>query len=286
MNGTFETGVEKAWCPGCGNFGILQAVKIALERTGKPRHEIVLVSGIGQAAKLPHHIDVNVFNGLHGRALPAALAIRMSNPSLTVVVTSGDGDMYGEGGNHFIHNIRRNPDIAVFVHDNRVYGLTKGQPSPTSDPGWTGALARTGVIAAPFPPLAVAIALGCGFVARALATDVELTAGLMEQAIAHKGFALVDILQPCVTFNKKNTAKWYAENTWRLPPEHDPSDRMRALELAMETEERIALGVLYRKERPTIEERHPGVGDPPLHSRETPLDAFRELIAKRTISPS
>ena len=140
------------------------------------------------------------------------------------------------------------------------------------------------MISTPFPPLAVAIALGCGFVARALATDVELTADLMGRAIAHKGFALVDIFQPCVTFNKKNTAKWYGENTYRLPPDHDPSDRRRALELAMETEERIPLGILYRKERPSLEEIHPGVGDPPLHSRETPAEAVRELLRKRTLS--
>ncbi|HBO70126.1 MAG TPA: 2-oxoacid ferredoxin oxidoreductase, partial [Deltaproteobacteria bacterium] len=162
----FDTGVENSWCPGCGNFGILKAVKKALEATGKERHEIVLVSGIGQAAKLPHYVDVNVFNGLHGRALPAAAAIKMANDRLTVVVTSGDGDIYGEGGNHFLHNVRRNVDIALFVHDNQVYGLTKGQPSPTSDPGWAGSLARSGVISGPFPPLAVALSLGCGFVAR------------------------------------------------------------------------------------------------------------------------
>ncbi len=284
MNEAFGTSVENAWCPGCGNFMILNAVKKTLERTGKPKHEIVLVSGIGQAAKLPHHVDVNVFNGLHGRALPAALAIKLSNPSLTVVVTSGDGDMYGEGGNHFIHNIRRNPDISVFVHDNQVYGLTKGQPSPTTDPGWTGALQRSGVISSPFPPLAVAIALGCGFVARALATDVELTADLMSRAIAHKGFALVDILQPCVTFNKKNTAQWYGSMTYKLPPDYDPSDRRRALELAMEWEERIPLGVLYRRERPSLEDVHPGVGDPPLHSRETAEEAVREMLRKRVLT--
>jgi len=284
MNGTFDTDVEKAWCPGCGNFSILLAVKKALEGTGKPKHEIVLVSGIGQAAKLPHHVDVNVFNGLHGRALPAALAIKMSNPSLTVVVTSGDGDMYGEGGNHFIHNIRRNPDIAVFVHDNKVYGLTKGQPSPTTDPGWAGSLQRSGVTSTPFPPLAVAIALGCGFVARALATDVEHTADLMSRAIAHRGFALVDILQPCITFNKKNTAQWYGRTTYKLPADHDPTDRPRALELAMEGEERIALGVLFLQERPSLEDVHPGVGDPPLHSRETAEEAVREMLRKRVLT--
>jgi 2-oxoglutarate ferredoxin oxidoreductase subunit beta len=282
MGGTFDTAVENAWCPGCGNVSILAAVKKALERTGKEKHRIVLVSGIGQAAKLPHYVDVNVFNGLHGRALPAALAIKMANPSLEVVVTSGDGDIYGEGGNHFVHNIRRNPDIALFVHDNQVYGLTKGQPSPTSDPGWTGSLQRSGVISGPFPPLAVAIALGCGFVARALASDVDHTADLMYQAIEHKGFALVDILQPCVSFNKKNTYQWYGEMTYRVPPEHDPADRERAFALSLEWEERIP--VLYRKERPCFEEVHPGVGDPPLHARETPEDAVRAMVGKRVFA--
>jgi 2-oxoglutarate ferredoxin oxidoreductase subunit beta len=284
MGGTFDTAVESAWCPGCGNFAILTAVKKALERTGKEKHEIVLVSGIGQAAKLPHYVDVNVFNGLHGRSLPAALAIKMANPSLEVVVTSGDGDIYGEGGNHFIHNIRRNPDIALFVHDNQVYGLTKGQPSPTSDPGWAGSMQRSGVISGPFPPLAVAIALGCGFVARALASDVDHTAELMYQAIEHKGFALVDILQPCVSFNKKNTYQWYGEMTYRVPPEHDPADRERAFALSLEWEERIPVGVLYRRERPCFEEVHPGVGDPPLHARETPEDAVRAMIGKRVFA--
>ncbi|MBI5905483.1 MAG: 2-oxoacid ferredoxin oxidoreductase [Deltaproteobacteria bacterium] len=286
MGGTFDTAVENAWCPGCGNFPILSAVKKALESTGKARHEIVLVSGIGQAAKLPHHVDVNVFNGLHGRALPAALAIKMASPRLTVVVTSGDGDIYGEGGNHFIHAIRRNPDIALFVHDNQVYGLTKGQPSPTSDIGWTGSLQATGVISGPFPPLAVAIALGCGFVARSLAQDVELTAELMRQAIAHRGFALVDILQPCVTFNRKNTYQWYGKMAYRVPEDHDPSDRRKAFELSLSWDERIPVGVLYRKEgRPTFEEVHPGVGDPPLHARDTPGEAVLAMIRKRLLSP-
>jgi 2-oxoglutarate ferredoxin oxidoreductase subunit beta len=206
----------------------------------------------------------------------------MANPSLTVVVTSGDGDIYGEGGNHFVHNIRRNPDIAVFVHDNQVYGLTKGQPSPTSDPGWSGSLQRAGVIASPFPPLAVAVALGCGFVARGLAADVEFTADLMVRAIAHKGFALVDILQPCVTFNKKNTYQWYGKMAYKLPPDHDAADRVRAFELSLEWEERIPIGVLYRRDdRPAFEDLHPGVGDPPLHARETPPDAVRDLLRKR-----
>jgi len=283
--GRFDTDFENAWCPGCGNFGILNAVKKALEATGKQKHEVVLVSGIGQAAKLPHQVDVNVFNGLHGRALPAAAAIKMANPGLTVVVTSGDGDIYGEGGNHFIHNVRRNVDIALFVHDNQVYGLTKGQPSPTSDAGWTGSLQRSGVISGPFPPLAVALALGCGFVARGYAADPEFTADLMLQAIRFPGFALVDILQPCVTFNKKNTYDWYGKMAYKLPPDHDVTDREKALTLALEWEERIPLGVLYRKEKPTFEQLHPQISGPPLFERETPEEAVRTLLRRRQAVP-
>lgn len=251
---------------------------------GRPKHEVVLVSGIGQAAKLPHYVDVNVFDGLHGRALPAAAAIRMANPSLAVIVASGDGDVYGEGGNHFLHNIRRNVDIALFVHDNQVYGLTKGQPSPTSDIGWTGSLNRTGVISGPFPPLAVAIALGCGFVARAYAADVDGTAGLMVEAIRFKGFALVDILQPCVTFNRKNTYQWYGKMVSRVPDGHDATDRMKAFALALEWEERIPIGVLYRRERPTFEDLHPAIPGPPLYKRETPESAIRTMLARRTMT--
>jgi len=281
MVGRFDSECETAWCPGCGNFGILSAVKKALEETGKQKHEVVLVSGIGQAAKLPHSVNVNVFNGLHGRALPAAAAIKMANQGLTVVVTSGDGDIYGEGGNHFLHNVRRNVDIALFVHDNKVYGLTKGQPSPTSDPGWTGSLQRSGVISAPFPPLAVALALGCGFVARGYSADVNFTADLMLQAIRFPGFALVDILQPCVTFNKKNTYDWYGKMTYRLPSGHDVTDREKAFTLALEGEERIPLGVLYRKEKPGFGERHPQVPGLPLGERETPEEAVRALLRRR-----
>ena len=281
MGNPFDTGVENAWCPGCGNFGILNAVRMALAETGKEKHEIVLVSGIGQAAKLPHYVDVNVFNGLHGRALPAAAAIKMANPSLTVVVTSGDGDIYGEGGNHFLHNIRRNVDIALFVHDNQVYGLTKGQASPTSDFGWAGSLQWSGVVSGPFPPLAVALAMGCGFVARGFAADPGFTADLMLQAIRFPGFALVDILQPCITFNKKNTYPWYAKMAYKIPEGHDVTDRVRAFALALEWEERIPLGVLYRRERPTFGQLHPQIPGPPLCDRDTPEEKVRALLTRR-----
>lgn len=246
-------GIDIAWCPGCGDFGILNAVKRALIETGTAPKELVMVSGIGQAAKLPQYMRTNYFNGLHGRALPAALAIKASNPSLTVVAESGDGDMYGEGGNHFIHTIRRNPDITNLVHNNMVYGLTKGQASPTSQRGFVTPVQVEGVIHEPFNPLAVAIALNASFVARAFIGDPDRTCEIIKAALNHKGYSLVDILQPCPSFNKVNTYKWFKENTFYLDDTHDVSDRLRAFEMACVTDG-LPLGVFYAQEKPTFEE--------------------------------
>ena len=218
-------GTDIAWCPGCGNFAILKAVQQALAELQIPPTKVVLVSGIGQAAKLPHYLKAHVFNGLHGRALPPATAIKVANPSLTVLAESGDGDMYGEGGNHFLHTIRRNPDITNIVHNNMVYGLTKGQASPTSPVGFTTPVQIHGVFLEPFNPLAVAIALDASFVARAFAFDIEQTREILKQAISHPGYALVDIFQPCVTYNKLNTFQWFKDNTYYLESSHDPLDR-------------------------------------------------------------
>ena len=208
----------------------------------------MLVSGIGQAAKMPHYIDANFFNGLHGRALPPATAIKACNPDLTVIAEGGDGDMYGEGGNHFLHAIRRNPDITLFVHDNMVYGLTKGQAAPTSRPGMETPVQVFGVSAEPLNPLALAIALDVPFVARAFCGDIEQTKEIMKQAIRHKGFALVDIFQPCVSFNKVNTFQWFKDNTYSLPADYDPADRAGAFKKALE-EEPFPLGVIYKNDR-------------------------------------
>jgi 2-oxoglutarate ferredoxin oxidoreductase subunit beta len=235
---------DVAWCPGCGNFPILKALKQALAELEIEPTRLVLVSGIGQAAKIPHYVKANVFNGLHGRALPPATAIKAANPGLTVIAESGDGDMYGEGGNHFIHTIRRNPDITNIVHDNMVYGLTKGQASPTSQKGFVTPLQVAGVFLEPFNPLAVAIALDAGFVARAFTGNIEQTTRILKEAIAHKGYALVDILQPCVSFNKLNTHKWFEEHTYYLDDSHDQTDRNEAFKRANETE-RLPLGVFY-----------------------------------------
>jgi len=246
---------ETAWCPGCGNFGILNTLNEAIEEAGVDRKQLVLVSGIGQAAKLPHYTDASVFNGLHGRALPAATGIKLANHKLEVVVTSGDGDMYGEGGNHFIHALRRNIGVKAFVHDNQVYGLTKGQASPTSDPGFVTKLQPHGVILARLNPIALAIVEDCSFVARSYVGERDHLREMMVAALRHKGgFALLDILQPCVSFNRVNTYR-YKERVRPVDASHDPYDRQKALELAFRWEDEIPIGVIYRSRRESFESK-------------------------------
>ncbi len=242
---------ETAWCPGCGNFSIIEALKNALEILGKKPHEVLIVGGIGQAAKTPQYINTNGFCGLHGRALPAAVGAKMVNKDLTVIVHTGDGDSYGEGGNHFIHNIRRNVDITHFVHDNQIYGLTKGQASPTTDLGHVTDVQVAGNVNPPLSPVLLAIALGAGFVARAFSGDKEHLTSIMLEAIKHKGYSLVDILQPCVSFNKVNTFQWYSKRVYMLDESYDPTDKLKAMEKAMEWGDRIPIGIIYREEKPT-----------------------------------
>jgi 2-oxoglutarate ferredoxin oxidoreductase subunit beta len=253
---TFEMGpIDIAWCPGCGNFSILRIVKMALAELNILPEKLVMVSGIGQAAKAPQYMRTNYFNGLHGRALPAATAIKMANPELTVIAESGDGDIYGEGGNHFLHTIRRNSAITNIVHDNMVYGLTKGQASPTSQPGFKTPVQVEGVFEEPFNPIAVAIAMDASFVARANAGDVTQTKEIIKKALLHKGYALVDIFQPCVTFNKINTYRWFKEHTYYLEDTYDPRDRSAAFKRALETE-KFPLGVLYvNPDKPVFHEK-------------------------------
>ena len=247
---------EPAWCPGCGNFPILKVIDQALDESGVDRRKLVLVSGIGQAAKLPHYTRANVFNGLHGRAIPAATGIKLANHKLEVIITSGDGDMYGEGGNHFIHAIRRNVGIKAFVHNNQVYGLTKGQASPTSDPGFVTKVQVHGVISDRFNPLAIAIVEDAAFVARSFAGDQAHLKQMMIEAIqCANGFALLDILQPCVSFNKINTYQWYRQRVKKVDDSHDPYDRAKALDLAFKWGDEIPLGVIYRSRRPSFESK-------------------------------
>ena len=252
-------GQNPAWCPGCGNFAILNVLKRTFEELALEPHEITIVSGIGQGAKLPHYTRCNTFNGLHGRTLPVATGLSLANPLTRIIAIAGDGDCYGEGGNHLLHAIRRNPNITLLVHNNQVYGLTKGQASPTSVPALHSKIQPFGNPAEPLNPLALAIAMNCGFVARGFAgaSGLPHLQRLLTMALAHKGFALIDILQNCVSFNKINTFHWYKEHTYFLEEGYDPGDRMAAFARSLEWEEGIPLGLFYRRERPTIEDKLP-----------------------------
>lgn len=253
----FEHKLDIAWCPGCGNFPLRQSILKALDELDLEPTNVVFTSGIGQAAKMPQYIDASYFNGLHGRAMPVAQAIQSVNPELTVIAEGGDGDMYGEGGNHFIHNVRRNPNLIHIVHNNMIYGLTKGQASPTSPKGLKTSVQFTGVYNEPINPIVLALSLGASFIGRAFTGDVEQTKEVIKAAITHKGYALVDIFHPCVTYNKVNTFQWYKNHTFWLDESHDPSDFDNAMKLAQD-QENMALGVLYKNENTVVfDEAHP-----------------------------
>ena len=272
--GEFET----AWCPGCGNFAILKAVKLALVKLKLRPHQVLFVSGIGQAAKAPHYLNANVFNGLHGRALPIATGARLANPELTVIVESGDGCTYGEGGNHFLATIRRNINITVLVHNNQVYGLTKGQASPTSVEGFVTKAQPHGSFSAPFNPVAVAVAMQAGFVARSFSGLGDHLVDMIRQAVFHPGFALVDILQPCVTFNKVNTFNWYNDRCKPLPPDYVPQNWEIAMKKAQDWGDVIPVGVLYRNSRAPFESNFPPGRRNSGKLTETELIKLNELI--------
>jgi len=257
-------GKTPAWCPGCGNFGILKTFKDTMVELGFEPHQFAIVSGIGQAGKFPHYLKCNTFNGLHGRTLPVATGIRLANHEMPVIAVAGDGDCYGEGGNHLIHAMRRNISIKLFVHDNQIYALTKGQASPTSAEGTITKIQPSGVFSEQLNPMAMAVALDCSFAARGFAGDPEHLKTLIKAAMEHKGFSLVDILQPCVTFNKINTYEWYRQRVYHIGPEYNPEDRAEAFRKALEWGDRIPIGIIYRNNRPTLEERIPEIKDVPL----------------------
>ena len=280
MTGSVFHSTETAWCPGCGNYDILQALTLTLDDLQLSPSQVLLVGGIGQAAKLNQYVNANGFSGLHGRSLPAAVAAKMVNQALTVIVNTGDGDSYGEGGNHFLHNIRRNVDITHFVHDNQIYGLTKGQPSPTSDPcGVRPDVACN--LSKPFQPLLVALAAGATFVARTFSGNREHMARMMKAAILHKGYALVDILQPCVSFNKVNTFAYYRDHTYELEAGYDLGNLEAALLRSMENGPKIPLGILYQVSKPTYHQLRPAIFDDTSMIDKAPQpDALEALLAK------
>ena len=263
----YDSPEKPTWCPGCGDFGILNAVKMALLQSDIAPHQVFITSGIGCGSKLPHYLKSNGFHTLHGRSLPIATGIRLANQDLKMLVVHGDGDGYGMGLGHMLHAIRRNVDLVDLVQNNQVYGLTKGQFSPTSDLGYISKTSPEGTVEAAVNPIALAISAGATFVARGFAGDPKHLAEIIRQALEHRGYALVDVLQPCVTFNRVNTYDWYRDRVYKVEEQngYDASDPVAGFKVALEWGDRIAIGVLYRSQvRPTFEEQTTVLGAGPL----------------------
>ena len=253
------------WCPGCGNFGIWNAMKAAYASMDLAPHKTAIVCGIGCSGNLSYWINTYVLHSLHGRSIPVAQGIKLANGDLTVIVHAGDGDTYGEGLGHLLHAARRNIDITVFVHDNQVYGLTTGQPSPTSFKGTKWKVAPEGVVASPVTPLPLAMLAGATFVGRGFSGENKHLSELMVKAIRHKGFSLVDIGQPCVTFNHVNTWKWWNDHVYTLEEtEHDRFDYELALKKAQEIGDKLPIGVLYEADKPTFDDEYRSLNAEPL----------------------
>ena len=248
-----------SWCMGCGDFTILSTIKNVLVELDVDPSNTLIVSGIGCGSKTPHFIKTYGFEGLHGRSLPVASAAKLVNPKLNVIAVTGDGDGYGIGGNHFMHSMRRNLDICHIVQDNEVYGLTKGQTSPTSERGFKSPSTPSGVIEWPVNPLSWALAAGATYIARGYAMDIIHLKKLIAEGIKHKGYALIDVFQPCSTYNKIQTPQWYQQRIYKLEnePGYDPTNRAMAFQKAEEWGAKIPIGLIYKEEKPTYEDGVP-----------------------------
>lgn len=248
----YRSEIEPTWCPGCGDFGVLDAISAALAELAIPNNNVAFVSGIGCSSRLPFFMKAYGIHSLHGRVLPIAAGIKLSRPDLSVVAVGGDGDAYSIGGGHLPHAARRNIDITYIVMDNEIYGLTKGQVSPTSAVGFETHATPYGSFEEPINPVALAIAYGATFVARGFSGKPKDAIELIKRGIQHKGFSLIDIFSPCPTFNKVNTNKWYLQYIDPVSPDHDTKDRIKAITLAMRTD-KIPVGVLYQIQKQTYE---------------------------------
>lgn len=276
---TFKTGFLPTWCPGCGDFGIWMALKEALVKLDIGTDDGLIVYGIGCHGNMYDWMKIYGFEGLHGRALPVAQGAKLANHKLPVIAVCGDGDCLGEGGNHFIHAAKRNPDITVIVHDNQVYGLTTGQASPTAKQGFKTKSTPEGVTDEPINPLALGLVSGATFVARGFAGDIPGLTQIIAQAISHKGFSVVDVLQPCVTFDKVHTYAWYRQRLYQLSTEgYVPDNKFKALEKAMEWGDKIPLGILYKEDRLTSEDREQALTGNPLKDQPLVVGNLNELL--------
>lgn len=248
-----------SWCPNCGDFTILSTIKMAIAELNLPPEDVLIVSGIGCGSKTPHFVNVYGFEGLHGRALSVATGAKLANPNLHVIVVTGDGDGYGIGGNHFLHTIRRNINLTHIVQNNEVYGLTKGQYSPTSKKGTVTPSSQHGAVEEPVNSMALAISQGATYVAQGFAMNIHHLKKLIVDGIQHPGYALIDVYQGCPTYNKHNTLEWYREHLYTIDDQHDPTDKNKAMQLALSARDRFPLGLFYREIKPTYESMLPAL---------------------------
>lgn len=264
------SGHTPSWCPGCGDWGIGAALKTAFVQFKLTPSSIFVVFGIGCSGNMNDFLNAYAIHSLHGRALPNAIGIKLAQHDKPVITVVGDGDCYGEGGNHFIHACRGNHDLTVIVHDNSVYGLTTGQVAPTAQKGLKSKSTPAGIIEVPVNPLSLAITQGATFVAQAFAGDVPHLIEMTKKGIAHRGFSLINVLQPCVTFNKVNTYQYYREKSYKLPENFDRSDINSALVTAQAPtqSEKFPLGVIYQVKRPTFTDSLPQLAKKTLLEKE------------------
>ena len=274
--------VDPDWCPGCGDFGVLAALQKALVELQIPAHNVVTISGIGCSSNLPGYINTYGMHTLHGRALAVATGVKLANHELTVIVTGGDGDGFGIGGNHFVHTMRRNVDLLYVVMDNQIYGLTTGQTSPTSRVGMKTKSMPFGNIEAPVNPISLALAAGATFVARGFSGEQKHLTELMKQGILHKGFSFLDVFSPCVTYNHDNTYQWFRPRVKKLEDSgHDASDWTAAMEKSLLWGEEIPIGKFFeRTDVPTLHGAEPVLNEGPLVHRDArvPADVARSFV--------
>ena len=260
----FQGDVRPDWCAGCGDYGVLSSLQNAYAKLGKGNHEHLTVSGIGCSSNLPGYIRTYGMHTLHGRSLAVATGAKLANHEMNVVVTGGDGDGYGIGGNHFIHTMRKNIDLLYIVMDNQIYGLTIGQASPTSLMDMKTKSTPFGNIEAPLNPIAMAIVTGATYVARGFSGNPRQLTELIYNGMQHKGFALIDVFSPCITFNKDNTSDFFKQRVNELE-NHDPSDKAAALEEAVKWGEEIPIGLFYQDtSRPALDEMEPVLENGPM----------------------
>ncbi len=273
-------GYQPTWCPSCGNWGIGVSLKMALVQLGYTPDKVVVVFGIGCSGNMNDFLNAYAIHSLHGRAIPNAIGVKVANHRLKTIAVVGDGDCYGEGGNHLIHAARGNHDITVLVHDNSVYGLTTGQVAPTAQKGMKSKSTPSGIIEQPLNPLILALTQGATFVGQGFAGDTPHLIELMKKAISHKGFSLLNVLQPCVTFNKINTYQYYKERGYQLPVDYDSSNYDLALKKTLElNEEKYPLGVIYQIEKPTFTDQLAQIKEKPLvDNEENRKEKFYQLL--------